>query len=255
MGLKGALVDLATAAMPKSWVLPAKFHYHRLRGDLEAELAALDTLIGRGGTAIDIGANFGLYSFVLSRLCDRVEAFEPQPACAAALRAYGAANIRVHQVALSREDGTLELKIPVSSGRALGGFATLREVEGECLRYQVPVRRLDDFQFEDVRFVKVDVEGHELQVLAGAQETLRRHKPVLVIEVEQRHLGERPMSAVFESILSLGYQGAFMAGGRLRPLSEFSYETHQRPYLDAVERDTACRDYIHNFVFRPGGAA
>jgi hypothetical protein len=79
--------------------------------------------------------------------------------------------------------------------------------------------------FQDVSFIKIDVEGHELSVLEGGVRTIANNRPVLWVEIEQRHLS-RPMSDVFEFIKSLGYDGGFY-DGTFQPLEKFRYEIHQ----------------------------
>ena len=53
----------------------------------------------------------------------------------------------------------------------------------EYKNYEVEVRRLDDFAFENVRFIKADVEGSEREVLDGARETIARDRPALLLEL------------------------------------------------------------------------
>jgi hypothetical protein len=66
----------------------------------EPELAVLRTIVPGRGTAIDVGANRGIYSYALARIADRVEAFEPNPFLAALLRRKLAPRVQVHQLAL-----------------------------------------------------------------------------------------------------------------------------------------------------------
>lgn len=231
---------------PKSLQLPARYYYQKLRGILDDELIMLDKLVS-SGRAIDIGANYGIYSYVLSKLCERVEAFEPQPQCAETIRAYNKSNINVYNCALSNFNGSLTLHIPIIDGRTIRGFASFKDLEGEQERIEVPAKRLDYFGFRDVSFIKIDVEGHESEVLEGGRETILREKPVILIEIEQRHISDQPMATVFDKIISLGYEGSFLFRNRSMPLSEFSYEKHQQPLLNNV----MCKDYINNFIFKP----
>jgi len=241
------LVDAFRAVAPAPLELPARYAYYKLRGRLDPEMKLLRSMIRPGATAIDAGANVGFYTYVLADFCARVEAFEPIPACARVLRDYGAPNVRVHGSALSDREGTATLNVPSSGGTLLTGHASLRALEGEGQKLEVPLGRLDAFGFRNVSFFKIDVEGHEWEVLAGADETLRRERPLLFIEIEQRHLSGRPIGDIFAKLSGLGYQGSFYSGGALRPLAEFSYETHQRPYLNDVVSDA----YINNFFFHP----
>ena len=227
--------------LPSDFHVPAIYYYMKINGLLEKELLFLEQILGRHDVAIDIGANEGVYTYRLSQLCKRVEAFEPQPECTALLRTYKKKNVRVHGCALSDVSGELDLHIPFLDGKPNSGYASVRLPESEHSTMRVPVRRLDDFHFESVSFIKIDVEGHEGKVLAGAQQTITRERPIMLVEIEQRHLGGVPMSVIFEQILQLSYSGFFLLNGILHPLSEFSFEKHQ----------TKLGSYVNNFLFRP----
>lgn len=231
---------------PKSLWLPASYYFHKLKGNLETELTLLDSLVGNRKRAVDVGANIGFYSFALSRLCDRVEAFEPIPACADILCAFGARNIRVHRVGLSSSDGDRTLRLPVVGGHPQFLSASFSKEYEEKEELVVPVRRLDDYRFLDVSFMKIDVEGHEREVLEGGRETILREKPCLLIEIEQRHHSE-PIAETFRQVSALGYSGYFFFRKELLPLSEFDCEAHQRPSVP----DTMKEGYINNFIFMP----
>jgi len=232
--------------VPKSLFLPTLYYYKKLTGQLDDELLMLKEIIGHCKCAVDIGANVGLYSYVLSKFCDRVEAFEPNPDCAETILAYNASNIKVHNIGLSSQSGYLTLHIPIINGMPVPGFASFEEFEGDQERIRVPVRRLDDFNIKDVSFIKIDVEGHEGEVLEGARQTILRERPILLIEIEQRHIA-KPIEEVFDQILKLGYTGYFLQNRKLRPLTDFSYKVHQEPFL----QDVMNRKYINDFIFKP----
>ncbi len=59
---------------------------------------------------------------------------------------------------------------------------------------------------------------------------------------------ERSIKEMFNEITALGYEGSFLFRNRFIPLSEFSYEKHQQPYLN---NNVMCKDYINNFIFKP----
>jgi FkbM family methyltransferase len=263
LGIKRALFRI----LPEAARVPAWYRVQRWSGHAEPEMLRLREFVPRNLAALDIGANIGLYSYALSRLCPRVEAFEPQPECARVLRAFargttdGTTNgpkVRLHEIALSDAEGQLTLHVPVVDGEAATGMASLRAEAAQggdatMRRLQVPVRRLDSFGFTGVGFVKIDVEGHEIEVLRGAEETLAREKPTLLIEIEQRHLGF-PMTDVFDWLGARGYAGFFLRGGRKFPLEEFSYAADQEPWLDDVRHERYSRirgRYVNNFFFTP----
>jgi hypothetical protein len=72
---------------------------------------------------------------------------------------------------------------------------------------------------KQVSFLKVDVEGFELQVFRGAEQILEQHAPVILFECETRHLTEHTMTDVFAFLLDRGYIGSFfplMVSGPLK---------------------------------------
>jgi FkbM family methyltransferase len=221
-----------------------RYWYRRARHRLERELPIVCDLIPDGGLAIDVGANNGAYTYALSKSGVRVEAFEPVPACVRNLEAFRSSNVRVHAVALSSRSGEQEMFVPRAPGVTHTALASFSKPDGTSEVFRVPVRRLDEYGFRSVSFIKIDVEGHELEVLNGASETISTSHPLLLIEIEQRHL-TFPMEDVFRALSNLGYGGFFLFEGRMNPLKAFSYRRHQEPSLDNVMGD----GYVNNFIF------
>ncbi|SNT36751.1 methyltransferase, FkbM family [Tropicimonas sediminicola] len=87
--------------------------------------------------------------------------------------------------------GTLE------PANKLAGFSSIEQVD-------VETRRLDSFDIRDLGFIKIDVEGHELEVLQGGKETLARETPVLLIEIEERHRPDA-LETVSDFLAGFGY--------------------------------------------------
>ena len=243
----GRLVSGLARLLSARSALPCRYASLWLRGALEKEMGWLDRIVRPTGIAIDIGANMGLYSYRLGQLCLGVEAFEPNPGPRAVLEAYGRRNIRIHSVALSSAEGNAKLYIPVLHGREQTGFATLQSKPmREYVELDVVTRRLDSYNFTNVCLIKIDVEGHELDVLRGALATVRTNRPVLLIELEERHQS-LPIQIIFDWIRSLGYNGFFVLHGDLEPISHFDVEQHQRAYLHGQLQAS----YINNFFFMP----
>lgn len=247
---------------PKSLRLPVKYHYHKIRNRLEKEIFYLEHLIGKGKRAIDIGANEGIYSYALAQICEIVEAFEPQSWCTEEIVAYSQAsscNINVYNVGLANFNGSLTLHVPTSKGdysqlvRGLGslttGLGSFKEIEGEQISIDVPVRKLDDYEFKDVSLIKIDVEGYETKVLEGASNTILREKPIILIEVEQRHLEGRSIEDVFNKIVDFGYQGSFLYQNSLNEINDYYQQLicYQNYFLQRFSQDI----YINNFIFKP----
>lgn len=245
---------------PRSWRLPAKYHYKKVRKRLEQELLYLNRIVSKGKRAIDIGANEGIYSYALAQMFEKVEAFEPQYWCTNDIIYYSESQgrkINIYQVGLSNFNGSLTLHIPLSrdsySSRITGlgslttGLASFRKMEGQQTCIEVAVCKLDDYNFTDVSFIKIDVEGHESKVIEGGYNTILKEKPVILIEVEQRHLVNQSIDMIFEQIYELGYEGQFLYKNQIIPLEEFSYKDNQEPFLD----NPSMEEYIRNFIFKP----
>ena len=249
-----SVARLIRQRLPAAWQPPIRFLYERTRGLLERELSVVASMVHPGDHVADVGANHGLYTHMLAKRGAVVEAFEPQPECVAVLQAYASRrrlkNVRVHPVALSSATGVGILHVP--RGSESSPSASLRATAAGDAALEVKLERLDAFDFHDLRLVKIDVEGAELEVLRGAEETLRRCRPLLFVEIEQRHHHE-PVAEVFDQIASLGYDGTFLdESGRLRPLTLFDVERNQ---LQAAQRPDRGQPYINNFFFRPSAAS
>lgn len=149
---------------------------------LHKYLAALE-LCAQRRVAVDVGANVGLWAFQMARDFQRVACFEPVPRHLECLRANLAReeNVDIHAVALGQESG--------------GTVSLHNETEGSCgdtciatggttanAAACVPLRALDDFNLQRVDLLKVDVEGYELPILEGGLQTLRRCRPVVIVE-------------------------------------------------------------------------
>ena len=190
--------------LPAGRRLGYEFLAARLTGRLEPELLHLDRITRGGRLALDIGANQGFFSYALARSFERVIAFEPNPTIAADLRAYRSPRIRIESVALSAADGRGELFLPEMQGVEQHGWASFDRNNlpdaTSVKALDVSIRSLDSYGLTDLDFVKIDVEGHEPEVLAGATGTLRRNRPVILAEVKAANR-ERVLALLSE----LGY--------------------------------------------------
>ncbi|WP_137177553.1 FkbM family methyltransferase [Roseomonas sp. AR75] len=193
----------------------------------------------RPGTILDAGAHDGLLALPLSRLAGaRVLAFEPLPAAFARLRAatlaeYGAPppHVTLRPEALGAAPGRLTLSVPVLQGVAQEQWASLAKdyaafASVRAERHEVEVITLDSLGLRDLTHLKVDVEGHEQEVLEGGRETLARCRPVISLELEERHRAgsTRDVPAL---LAALGYETRFWLDGAMQPLSAFDPATMQ----------------------------
>jgi FkbM family methyltransferase len=190
----------------------------------EPDFAGFGRFGGEDGLFLDVGANTGLaaVSFRLFKPRTRILSIEPNPAHERELR-FVKRFLRGFDYMIcgaSDRNGSATLYIPTYRSNPITPLATFHReyVEAEWRQQilfgkslaasdfglseqHVQIRRLDDLGLEPA-YVKIDVEGHELPVLRGLEETIRRHRPVILIEwsrefgaIEQ-HLAERDYKAL-----------------------------------------------------------
>lgn len=199
----------------------------------------LSALVPSGKLAIDAGANVGIYSYWIARSASEVVAFEPQPVLARRLAASGVRGLTMHNCALSDTVGTAELHVPRSSN----GEASLRTLDVPTDTVRVPLTTIDSFEFEDVGFFKIDVEGHEEALLRGAEECLRKSNASVYIEVEERH-NPGGLTRIVEWMAERGYtEVQFRQHGAMHPFSSFDLER------DQVGQQPQTPAYANNFLF------
>jgi FkbM family methyltransferase len=204
------------------------------------------TLLHRPGTLVDVGAHDGLITIPLARLPrSRVIAFEPLPPAFARLQAalreaFGGLppHVECHAAALGDHAGEIALAMPVLDGVAQEQWASTAKDYAAHLsarvtveRFAVPLMRLDDLGLTDLTAVKVDAEGAEYEILRGARETLLRCRPVLTLEVEERHR-QGSTWAVPAFLDALGYDVMFELNGAWFPMAALDRATMQRASPD-----------------------
>lgn len=257
MDAVGRLIRVAGGVHP---ALAARLTWIREKRRGDVAIRVLEALVRRGTVAVDVGANWGFFAYHLARLVGpegHVHVVEPDPGHLASLRAIAARrrNVTIHPVGLSDRDGVAELHVPVVDGRRVDALASLAVPAGRAAieHARVPVRlaRLDDLLPPEtpVAVVKCDVEGHEPAVLRGGARLLRRWRPMLLIEIEQRHQ-DGDVRETFELLGRLGYEGYSLHPGGLRPLAEFDLARDQLAFLgDRFMPYAMPSGYVHDFLF------
>jgi FkbM family methyltransferase len=189
----------------------------------EPECALLSRFIRGGDLVVDLGVNFGQYAARMARLVGpqgRVVGFEPVPAAfAIARRVVRSPQVEIHGVAVSDHDGYVEVTLRADDdGVPNFGLSTVTagaSVGGQTIR--VGSCRLDTW-FKDrtqpVAFVKCDIEGHELEALAGGLELIKADRPAMLVESVR---GNRP--ALHALLAPFGYTFRELdTSGALRPV-------------------------------------
>jgi FkbM family methyltransferase len=209
----------------------------------DPDFYALEYLQASEGVAIDIGANAGqsAISILAVKPGFKVVSLEPNPSCRPPLVLLGVlfgSRLRVLYVGAGEEPGQLSFHIPMRSGRELleeGTFdkdslKTIAAIEriGHCgvdytlKEIRCPIVKVDDLR-ESPRFVKIDVQGLELQVLRGMQATLTSSKPLLMIE---RGIDEDRCTSFLSD---LGYSRRYWNGNTMSEVAGNSMNTFYIP--------------------------
>jgi len=188
-----------------------------LRGNkiLEPELLLLDQFLSEGDIVFDIGANIGHYTYQFEKIVgsQNVYAFEPIPALFDRLKKLFS-KVNIFQIAFSDINQITRFKIPIINShvfetRGKLDIGLVEPGEEKALIIDVKCEKLDDFvadkKLANINFIKIDVEGHELSVLRGAERAIIKFQPTILVEIEQRH-HEFSINEIFEYIEKMGYR-------------------------------------------------
>lgn len=200
---------------------------------LEKEMLLVRRLVRPGWTCLDIGAAGGTYLHVLSRLvgqAGRVIGVEPRRRSARILRWLQRwlpwHNVTIFQVALADSIGTAQMVVPrlVRTEAHLAPTVAGSEAEGavEVVRQWTLDHLVERADLDRVDLIKCDVEGAEELVFGGADDTLRRWRPIVLCEIEARHLERyaRTPDTFLDRFTEHGYRVYRYRAGRLRQVEE-----------------------------------
>lgn len=163
-------------------------------------LSRILALLDPHATVIDVGANFGTYALGLAPAVGplgKIHAFEPQRIIfnmlAGSIALNSLTNVYCHNLAIGRHEGSIEIpqfdySMPLNFGSIEFGAEQHEQLTQNRMHdpervEHVPVVTIDSFAFKRVDLMKIDAEGMELEVLAGACDTIQRCRPVLYVEL------------------------------------------------------------------------
>lgn len=195
----------------------------------------------KGGVALDIGANHGLYTVPLASIAERVFAFEPIPDAAQDLRLRGLPNVTVIQTAVSDKEGRTTLHVdtrPDQLGVA-SSLARLSGMEAVTTPLQVSTVSIDAFCIANrVRpsLIKIDVEGHEFSVVKGGLKTIIQYQPVLIFEFWETWWKIGKFDLIFDWLSPLYHLTVIQTGENARKI----YGNETRPFRNGVSVDIGC---------------
>lgn len=204
----------------------------------------------------DIGANYGFYSILVEDLlgAENVYSFEPLRQMYLELKRRRNSS-RIFNFAMSDIEEMAIIKIPFINGKRFDTRATLENdiVETDETGYEkteILTTTIDRFiakhGLTSLGFLKIDVEGHERHVIEGGIQSIKAFRPIMMIEIEQRH-HRIPNADIFASIESMGFRGYYLNAleFKLCPVAHFLSERDQQ----FQKHKTLA--YINNFLFVP----
>ncbi|SEH43399.1 FkbM family methyltransferase [Epilithonimonas hominis] len=225
-----------------------------LERKVEPEFLWIKEVLEKNSVFIDVGANVGAYLYTLENHLkpENIYAFEPNPQLFKRLKRLFP-KVHLFSVALSDISTIAEFKIPVINGERVHTRGTLQtsikeKNEEKTILQKVEVKPLDDLNLnlKNLSFIKIDVEGNEMQTLRGAKQTIYKYKPILMVEMEQRHHKENLWTLISE-IADWGYSINYLDRKTLQPkLLTEEFLNQQNP--DNVKN---YKDYINNIIFLP----
>lgn len=218
----------------------------------EPDLLLLDRYIHQGDICFDIGSNNGEYTFLFEKYAGakNVYAFEPILKLNKILKKIFT-DVNIFQIALSSKNQICDFKIPKINNfyfysRGKLDIQILEPNETDSHIVKVECRTLDSFVSElnllKLNFIKIDVEGHEFEIIKGGINTFKKFKPIILLEIEQRH-HDFNIKEIFDFIEALGYKMKFynILDDTFLPVSNFSSTLNQN------YENIKTINYINNF--------
>ena len=217
--------------------------------------------------AIDVGANKGLYSLELEKISNEVIIFEPLKKMFKDLEILLKKKTKKFNYALGNSFSNKKIKIPILSGSLSYGRASLTNKFKKYKSKIIKVRKLDYLSKKKkiyknnkkVDFIKIDVEGYELNVIQGAKNLIKRDKPIILIELELRILGNKKIKRIFNFFNKLNYNVYYTDNGKnfkstnFNDLKNFQKNSYFKKDILLKRRlkKGEKRYYISNFWFMP----
>jgi len=206
------------------------------------ELLMLKHIIRKGDVCIDVGANVGKYSYVLSKIVGNdglviaVEPYAPSIQRLSMLkRIANLSNVIIEPFAVSNSLGKTSLAIPKKNNIIMTGRIHVSpEVDDKSVTADVTTidNIVNKYNLDRVAFIKYDVEGYELFAIKGAENTIKDFKPTILCEIEQRWTTRYGYAA--EELFS------YING--LIPYD--SYAIHDKKFMSLCHFDNKYCDYL-----------
>ncbi|MCC6817615.1 MAG: FkbM family methyltransferase [Bacteroidia bacterium] len=227
--------------------------------NIENELLLIPYLLKPGGKFIDIGANMGQYLFVAETItqAQNIYGFEPNPELIKRLKALFP-KINLFQIAASNQSTKTQFKIPIFDNKEIHTRGTLKIEHNEieetsCKILDVQLEPLDkvckEYDIHGISLITIDVEGGEFDTVEGASNIITEQKPILIIEIEQRH----HQTNIVDYLKNFENQYDYKCYYFDTQDKKLRADWKDKNILELQELDNHGRNrlYINNFIFIP----
>ena len=131
---------------------------------------------------VDVGTYIGLHTLTMSKLANTVYSFEPQPLIHQCLKntleKQKIENVKLHHVALSNNLGMTNIHTNNNGDASLEGIRDTKF----SMSFPVNTNTLDSYNIDKINLIKIDVEGHEWEMIEGASNSIIKNKPIIILE-------------------------------------------------------------------------
>lgn len=188
--------------------------------------------------AVDIGSNYGIYSFLFSIFFKKVESFEPiQKHFIETHKLFS--NVTVHNYALGNKESSEVINVPIIDNKLIYGYSSIHTKFKNSISENICVNKFDKvFQHKSLAFMKVDVEGYEIQVIKGAFNFIKKFRPIIMIEIEDRH-NKKSFDFIYNQLKNINYSCYYLNKFKLKEITSSSVSLDQLSNMR----------YINNFFF------
>lgn len=209
-----------------------EIEYLRRNKNFEKDLWLVKNFCDQSSISVDVGVNQGIFSRFMAKFSSEVLCFECNDLLYPRLHRVLPGNTKLCKVALSDRSGLAQLRFdPQNTGigtieenNLLMNNAGIKQV----ITQPVSIKCLDDYSLSSVSFIKIDIEGHELSCLKGSRALLEACRPVLLIEIEERHCPGN-LEAVTDFLKQYSYLPFVISanGLYLRPIKDLATYSRQ----------------------------
>ncbi len=221
---------------------------------IEYEMLLVKYFLKTDSVFFDVGSNIGSFVVIANKTipAPNIYGFEPIPKLNSRLRVLFP-DSHISSIALSNIKKNTQFKIPKINNTHLLTRGTLNTSftetnEQSFITLDVKTDTLDNFTSDNkilnIDLIKIDVEGHEFEVIKGGVASLKKYKPVLIIEIEQRH-HQPNINVIIDAIKMLDYHCFYFDSNtfKLVPLLVDPATLQQSEHFEKS------RMYVHNFIF------